>query len=156
MLPMNATSVQVTVPTRVDNVVKPRKTLVMGIAGGTGYSVGSPGSAQTTITNNNVPAVHISGATTISPGGSAQAHGHRRSGARRKDTQVSLSFAGDAVPGTDYREREPGADDQAGQKTGERHGADVGDRRHRAEPSHRRVDHAVAHVVLAWRRPARR
>ena len=94
------------VPTRVDQVVKPKKTLTLSLAAGTGYSVGSPSSAQTTIINSNVPTLHISGRRHVSPGGSAtltvtadQAPVH--------DTQVSLSFAGDAVPGTDYQSVNP-------------------------------------------------
>jgi hypothetical protein len=103
---MGATSVQVSVPTRVDNVVKPTKTLTLGIAGGANYSVGSPSSASTSITNTNVPSVHITGGATVSPGGSAtltvtadQAPLH--------NTQVSLTFGGDAAPGTDYRSANP-------------------------------------------------
>ena len=93
-----ARSVQVSVPTRVDNVVKPKKTLALGIDGGLGYIGRFAASAQTTITNNNVPALHITRRHDVSPGGSAtltvtadQAPVH--------DTQVSLHFAGDAVPG---------------------------------------------------------
>jgi len=105
-LPTGSTSVQVSVPTRVDNVVKPTKTLTLSIAGGADYSVGSPSSASTSITNTNVPAVHITGGTTVSPGASAtlmvtadQAPLH--------NLQVSLTFAGDAAPGTDYRSANP-------------------------------------------------
>ena len=117
-LAMGATSVEVSVPTRVDNIVKPTKTLVLGIGPSTGadYSVGSPDSAQTSIINSNVPAVHITGGTTVSPGGSAtltvtadQAPLH--------DTQVSLSFAGDATPGTDYRSANPVLTIPAGRKS---------------------------------------
>jgi hypothetical protein len=106
VLPASATSVTVSVPTRLDNVVKPDKTLTMSIISGTGYTLGSPISAQTTITNNNVPTLTLTGGVTVSPGGSAtltvtadQAPLH--------DTQVSLTFAGDAAPGTDYHTVNP-------------------------------------------------
>ncbi len=106
VLPAAATSVTVSVPTRLDNVVKPDKTLTMSIMPGTGYTVGSPGTAQTTITNNNVPTLTLTGGVTVSPGGSAtltvtadQAPLH--------DTQVSLTFAGDAAPGADYHTVNP-------------------------------------------------
>jgi len=106
VLPSGLTSVSVSVPTRLDNVVKPSKTLVVSLAAGAGYSVGSPGSAQTTITNNNVPAIHISGGSTVAPGGSATLV-VTADQAPIRDTQVSLTFSGDAVPGTDYRTVNP-------------------------------------------------
>jgi hypothetical protein len=101
VLPANATSVMVSVPTRVDNVVKPSKTLTLSLSDGTGYTVGSPDSAQTTITNNNVPKLQISGDIAISPGGSATLT-VTADQAPNNDTQVGLTIAGDAVPGTDY------------------------------------------------------
>jgi hypothetical protein len=116
VLPMNATSVTVSVPTRVDNVVKPSKTVALGIAPGTGYGIGTPNTASTTITNNNVPAVHITGGTTISPGDSATLT-VTADQAPAKDTQVSLTFAGDAVPGTNYVSANPVLTIKSGQKT---------------------------------------
>ena len=102
----NTTTVSVSVPTRVDNVVKPTKTLTVSLGASGSYSVGSPSSAQTSITNLNVPAVHLSGGATVSPGGSAtltltadQAPIH--------DTQITVALAGDAIPGTDYRTINP-------------------------------------------------
>ena len=91
-LPMNTTSVQVTVPTRVDNVVKPKKTLTLAIVG-RHRLLGRLARARrrTTITNNNVPAVHITGATTISPGGSAKLT-VTADQAPLHDTQVSLTL----------------------------------------------------------------
>jgi hypothetical protein len=115
-LPMGDTSVQVSVPTRVDNVVKPTKTLTLSVAGSADYSVGSPSSASTSITNTNVPAVHLAGGGTVAAGGSAkltviadQAPLH--------NLQVSLQFAGDAQPGTDYRSANPVLTIPAGQKS---------------------------------------
>jgi hypothetical protein len=106
VLPANATSVTLSVPTRVDKVVKPDKTLTVSLASGSGYTVGSPDSAQTTITNNNVPSLKLTGGVTVAPGGSAtltvtadQAPVH--------DTQVGLTFGGDAAPGTDYHTVNP-------------------------------------------------
>jgi hypothetical protein len=105
-LPANATSVQVSVPTRVDDVVKPKKTLTLSLQGGTDYSVGSPSSATTTITNNNVPQVRLKGTTTISAGWSAKLT-VTADQAPLKDTQVNLQLAGDAQPGTDYLSPNP-------------------------------------------------
>ncbi len=105
-LPANMTSVTVSVPTRVDNIVKPSKTLILTLAAGTGYDVGSPSSAQTTITNNNVPSLQISGGVSISPGGSATLT-ITANQAPLQDTEVGLSLSGDAVPGTDYQTVNP-------------------------------------------------
>jgi hypothetical protein len=106
VLPANATTVSVSVPTRVDDVVKPSKTLTLSLASGTGYVVGSPASAQTTINNNNVPTLQISGGTAVSPGGSATLT-VTADQAPVNDTQVALSFSGDAAAGTDYRTVNP-------------------------------------------------
>jgi multidrug resistance efflux pump len=116
VLPMNTTSVLVSIPTRVDQVVKPKKTLSLSLASGSGYSVGSPSTAQTTIINSNVPTLHITGGGVVTPGASAtltvaadQAPTH--------DTQVSVLFSGDAVPGTDYRTVNPVLTLRAGHTT---------------------------------------
>jgi multidrug efflux pump subunit AcrA (membrane-fusion protein) len=105
-LPMNTTSVSVTVPTRIDQVVKPNKSIILSLGSGTGYSIGSPNVARTTLINSNVPSMRIAGGGTITRGSSAtlvvtadQAPVH--------DTQISVTLAGDAVPGTDYRTVNP-------------------------------------------------
>jgi archaeosine-15-forming tRNA-guanine transglycosylase len=106
LLPMNTTSVSVTVPTRVDQVVKPNKTIMLSLGSGTGYFIGSPNIARTTLVNSNVPSMRIAGGGTITPGSAAtlvvtadQAPVH--------DTQISVTLAGDAIPGTDYRTVNP-------------------------------------------------
>jgi hypothetical protein len=100
-LPANQTSTTVTVQTRVNTLVEQEPTIVMSIATGTDYSVGSPGSAQTTITNNNVVQLQISGGTTISPGARA-ALTITANQAPLQNTQVTLNLSGSAVAGTDY------------------------------------------------------
>ena len=106
VLPTGATTVSVSVPTRVDNVVKPTKTLTLTITGGTGYSVGSPDTAQTSITNSNVPKLQISGGVSITRGSSATLT-VTADQAPAVNTQVSLGFAGDALAGTDYQTVNP-------------------------------------------------
>ena len=105
-IPANTASVQVTIPTRVDDVVKPKKTLTLAVLGSAAYALGSPSSAQTTITNNNLPTMHITGATSIAAGGSARLT-VTADQAPLHDTQVSLQLSGDAVPGTDYTSINP-------------------------------------------------
>jgi len=105
-LAANTTSVQVSVPTRVDNVVKPKKTLVLGLRPGSGYSVGSPVSATTTISNSNVPQLRLSGTRTLSAGWTTSLT-VTADQAPLHDTQVGLTVAGDAMPGTDYNSINP-------------------------------------------------
>jgi len=105
-LPMNTTSVSVSVPTRVDQVVKPKKTLTLSLASGTGYSVGSPNHATTSIINSNVPAMTITGGGTITPGSTARLV-VTADQAPLHDTLITVALAGDAVPGTDYQPVNP-------------------------------------------------
>lgn len=100
-LPAGATETAVTVQTRVTSTVQPDTTISLSIASGSGYAVGSPSSAQSTIDNGAVPTLQITGSTTISPGGSATL----TIGANQaplQNTQVSLSFGGNAQPNTNY------------------------------------------------------
>ncbi len=94
-------------PTRVDNVVKPKRTLTLSLQGGAGYSVGSPSSATTTITNSNVPLLRLGGTTTISAGWNAKLT-VTADQAPLKDTQVSLQLAGDAATRHRLPEPQPG------------------------------------------------
>ena len=105
-LPAGATQTTVQVQTRLNNTVEQEPTIVLSIAAGTGYTVGSPSSAQTTITNNNVPAIAISGGTTVTPGGSTTLTVTANQ-APLQNIQVSLQVSGSATPGTDYNPVNP-------------------------------------------------
>ena len=105
-LTAGTTSTTVSVQTRVNTLVEPNPTVVMSVASGSGYSVGSPALAQTTIKNGNVPALQISGGSTISPGGAATLTVTANQ-APLQNTQVALSFSGNAVAGTDYQPVNP-------------------------------------------------
>ena len=96
-----ATQTSVSVQTRVNTTVGSNKTVVAALDAGTGYTVGSPSSAQTTIANDNVPQLTISGGTTVSPGGSATLTVTANQ-APLNNLQIFLSFGGSAVAGTDY------------------------------------------------------
>ncbi len=106
VLPAASTSVTVSVPTRLDNVVKPSKTLTMTITSGSGYNVDSPNSAEATITNTNVPKLTITGGATVSPGGQVSLT-VTADQAPLQDTPVTLAFSGDAAAGTDYQTINP-------------------------------------------------
>jgi hypothetical protein len=105
-LQAGATAVSVPVQTRATTTVGPETVLTMAIAGGSGYSVGSPASASTTIQNNATPSLSITGGTTIAPGASTTLT-ITASQAPIQNTQVVLSFAGSASPGTAYNPVNP-------------------------------------------------
>jgi len=100
-IPAGATSATFQVQTRLNNVVEAEPTVVMSVTSGSGYTVGSPSSAQTTITNSNVPTLQISGGTTIAAGGTATLTVTANQ-APISPVQVALQFAGSAQQGTDY------------------------------------------------------
>ncbi len=115
-LAAGATQTTFQVQTRSNNVVEAEPTIIMSVAAGTGYAVGSPSSAQTTITNTNVPALTITGGTTVSPGGTATLTVTANQ-APAQDTQVQLSVSGSASAGTDYNPVNPIVTLAAGQTT---------------------------------------
>jgi len=106
VLPANQTSTTVSVQTRVNTVVEQDPTVTMTINLDPSYSVGSPAIATTTIRNTNVPALQISGGTTVSPG-AASTLTITANQAPFQDTQVVLSLSGSAVAGTDYQPVNP-------------------------------------------------
>ena len=113
-IPAGDTSAEVEVPTVATNQVGSNTTLDVSIDSGSGYDVGSPSSAETTIANNNVPQLQISGTTTVSPGGSATLT-ISADQAPLQATQVVLSFGGSASPGSDYTALNPVVTLPAGQ-----------------------------------------
>ena len=100
-LPAGALQASVPVQTRATTTVQPNTTISMSLASGTGYSVGTPSSAQTTIANGAVPTLQIIGGTNVSPGGAVTLTVTANQ-APLQNTQVALSFGGNASPGTDY------------------------------------------------------
>jgi HlyD family secretion protein/Calx-beta domain len=115
-LPAGAGAVQVVVGTRANNLVQSNRTLSLALGTGSDYTVGSPGSARTTIVDANVPEMHIGGGGSVTAGGSRvltvtadQAPVH--------DTQVSMTFSGDATPLKDYRSVNPTVTMRAGHTT---------------------------------------
>ncbi len=105
-LPAGALQASVTVQTRATTTVQPNTTIVMSVASGTGYSVGSPSSAQTTIANSAVPTLQITGGASVSPGGTVTLTVTANQ-APLQNTQVALSFGGNASAGTDYMVPDP-------------------------------------------------
>ena len=116
-LPANASSLQVVVATHADNLVETNKTFTLSVAGGSAdYTVGSPSTAQTTIVDANVPEVHISGGGSVSPGGSRTLT-ITADQAPVRDTQISVTVAGDTTPLQDYQSVNPTVVMKAGRTT---------------------------------------
>ena len=101
-LPVGATSVQVVVPTRADNLVEPNKTLRRSRSGRapTTRSV-RRARRSTTIVDANVPELHISGGGSVTPGTArvltvtadqapVQGHAGEPDGRRRRDADEGL------------------------------------------------------------------
>jgi len=97
-----ATSAQVQVPTRLNGLVEPQKTLTLSIVAGSGYQPGSPATASTTIVSNDVPKLTLIGGGAVSPGGSATIV-IAADQAPVLSTEVDVQIAGDAVPSKDYQ-----------------------------------------------------
>ena len=105
-LPAGETSVSVPVQTRSTTTLASNPVVSITIAAGSGYSIGSPASASTTIENTNVPALSITGGATVSPGGSTTLTVTANQ-APLQNLQVELSVSGSATPGTDYDPVDP-------------------------------------------------
>lgn len=105
-IPTGATSTVLQVQTRATTAVAAATTLVVSVVSGTGYVVGSPASAQTTIADMNVPQLQITGGGTVVPGSPATLTVSADQ-APVMPTQVVLSLGGSAVPGTDYAPIDP-------------------------------------------------
>jgi len=106
VLPAGATQVAVTVQTRITTAVAADPIITESLGSGTGYTVGSPGSASTTITNHNLPEMTISGGATVSPGGTATLT-LTASQAPLQAIQVVVGVTGSAQPGADYNPVNP-------------------------------------------------
>ncbi|HZQ57582.1 MAG TPA: Calx-beta domain-containing protein [Acidimicrobiales bacterium] len=98
-----ATSAQVQVPTRLNGVVEPNQTLTLSLVAGSGYTVGAPGSATTTIVSNDVPKLTVSGGGAVSPGDTATVLVSADQ-PPVQDTEVDVQVGGDATPSKDYQQ----------------------------------------------------
>jgi hypothetical protein len=106
VLPVGQTTTTFSVQTRVNTLIEENPTIVMSIASGSSYTVGTPASAQTTIKNNNVPTLQITGGATVTPGSDATIS-ITANEAPSQDTQVALNISGSALAGTDYNPVDP-------------------------------------------------
>lgn len=102
VLQPGATSAQVQVPTRLNGLVEPAASLTLSLLSGSGYTIGDPGSATTTIMSNDVPKLSLAGGGTVQPGVSTTFIVSADQAAAQ-DTEVDLQVAGDAVASKDYQ-----------------------------------------------------
>ncbi len=100
-IPADAPSMSFQIVTRANGLVEPDKTLTVTLQPGGDHTVGSPGSASTTIRSNDVPQLKLTGTTTVQQGQSATLT-VTADQAPVQNTVVSLNVGGSAVPGTDY------------------------------------------------------
>ena len=99
-------STTIQVQTIQNNLVEPDKTLIVSLDGSADYTVGSPGSATTTIQSATVPELSISGTTTVTAGQTATLT-ITADQAPIQDIPVSLNVGGNAVADTDYQPFSP-------------------------------------------------
>jgi biotin carboxyl carrier protein len=100
-IPPGATSVEVQVPTRVNDLVQGDSQLTLQLAAGQGYVVGNPGAAQTTIKSSDVPEINLTGGGTVVAGGTAT-FTITADQPPVTDTTVSFQVSGSAQPGQDF------------------------------------------------------
>jgi hypothetical protein len=96
-----STTATAQVQTIGNDLVQPDETLTVELDPGSGYTVGSPSSASTTIVSSTVPQLTVSGTTTVQAGQSATIT-VTADQAPVQDTQVSFQVGGSAQAGSDY------------------------------------------------------
>jgi hypothetical protein len=100
-IPPGSRSVQVQVPTRLNGLVQPNAVLSVQLQAGTGYQVGNPASAATTIKSDDLPKLSVSGGGTIVAGQTAT-FTITADQPPVNDTTVSFMLSGSAQAGQDY------------------------------------------------------
>lgn len=100
-IPAGATSVQVQVPTRANGLVEPDAALSLRLEAGSGYSLGSPSVATTTIRSADIPQLSLTGGGNVPAGGTA-AFTITADQPPVHDTTVVFQVGGTAQPGQDF------------------------------------------------------
>lgn len=99
-----ATTATITINPTVDGTVEADETVILTVAAGTGYTVGSPSSATGTILNDDVPSASISvaPASVTEDGASNLIYTVTLSQASVSPVSVNFTASGTATSGTDY------------------------------------------------------
>ena len=101
-IPPGASSVEVQVPTRLNGLVQPDAQLSLQLQPGSGYVLGNPSLAETTIKSSDVPELTVTGGGSIVAGGIAT-FTISADQAPDRNTTVSFAVTGTAQPGQDYQ-----------------------------------------------------
>lgn len=104
VVPANATTATFAVTPVADTTVEANETVVISVASGSGYAIGSPSSATATIVNDDFPTVSI----TVSPssvpedGAANLIYTVLLDQAAQSAVSIAFSVGGSATSGTDY------------------------------------------------------
>lgn len=101
-IPAGSVSVTVSIPTRQDSSVEGDEGLLVSIVAGAGYLLGTDPIGTTTIIDDDLPELRLSGSTTLAEGDTGVLTVVADQPPVRA-MQVVLSTTGDATPGKDYR-----------------------------------------------------
>jgi len=113
-LPIGASSVEVQVPTRLNGLVEPDAVVSLQLVTGSGYNVGSPSFAVTTIKSSDVPKISLIGGGPVNRGQSSTIIVSADQPPTQA-TQIAIEVAGNAVPNQDYTPIAPTVTLQPGQ-----------------------------------------
>jgi Ca2+-binding RTX toxin-like protein len=93
-----------TIDPTADTIVEPDETVILNLASGTGYTVGTPNAATGTITNDDLPSITlaVSPSSVTEDGTSNLVYTFTRNGSTTNPLTVNYSVAGTATNGTDY------------------------------------------------------
>lgn len=103
-IPANATTATITIDPTADSVVESDETVILGIAAGAGYLVGTPSSATGTILNDDVPAasITVAPASVTEDGPTNLVYTIALDAASASPITVNYTIGGTATNGTDY------------------------------------------------------
>jgi large repetitive protein len=103
-IPAGATTATITIDPIADTTVEANETVILSVAAGTGYTVGTPSSATGTILNDDVPSatISVSPAAVAEDGAANLVYTVTLNQAALTATSVNFTVAGTATSGTDY------------------------------------------------------
>ena len=103
-IPAGATTATITINPIADGTVEANETVILTVAGGTGYAVGAPASATGNILNDDVPSasIAVAPANVSEDGATNLVYTVTLSQAPLVATAVNFTVAGTATSGTDY------------------------------------------------------
>jgi len=100
----NSSTATVIVDPTADTTVEPDETVILTLAAGTGYTVGTPNAATGTITNDDLPSITLAVApSSVTEDGTTNlVYTFTRTGVTTNSLTVNYSISGTATNGTDY------------------------------------------------------